>query len=307
MRLFGNDELLEECLQTFTTRSDGRTVDLAGADGEVIATTFVPAGDENVVLEGFEAVFQDLAQPISDRSSISSVVDEVQQEESPLMTWKYIEEPMSNLEIANQRLQSEAKTVKEPSNMKRIGSIDPISPATFKPKALPKASAMDSPSIPPVLPLNQVTFGPNVLQSQGAAGTFMVLFCYSWWEPCQQFSPVFEQMGSAWQNKLNKASIFSQEVRFAKVDCALERVLCNEQGVEGLPHVQRYSRGIPTAKWIGSSKNREASLAKWLDKQLGGGMTMQSTTGSQKTELPLYYALLIVLVTPALACVCVAL
>ena len=214
---------------------------------------------------------------------------------------------MSNLEIANQQLQSETKAPKVTTGTRRVG---PIGSTEFIHSAIFKAetSAADAPRIPPVLALNQVTFAANVLRSVGTAGTYMVLFCYSWWQACEKLAPAFDHMATSWQDKLNKESVFTQQVRFAQVDCALERVLCNEQGVKGLPHVQRYSHGIRTSKWIGGRKNHEAGLAKWLDKQLDSGASMQSTTGSpKKAALQVYYAVIIVVVTSALACFCIAL
>merc|ERR1719229_1616290 len=78
----------------------------------------------------------------------------------------------------------------------------------------------------------------------------------------------FAQMGAQWQSQLNKEAVFTREIRFAKVDCATDRVLCNERGVEGFPHVQYYTGGALAKKWSGGRENDELRLQKWLQKRL---------------------------------------
>jgi thioredoxin-like negative regulator of GroEL len=119
-----------------------------------------------------------------------------------------------------------------------------------------------------VLALNRFNFNANILREGGgdAANHWIVLFCYSWWEPCKRMEAPYAQMGAEWQRKLNTA-LFTQEVRFAHVDCATDRVLCNERGVEGFPHVQHYTGGALAKKWSGGQPNDELRLEKWLKKR----------------------------------------
>jgi len=59
VKLYGEGELVEPCLQSFQKHDDGRTLDLVDEHGELIATTFVPVGQESV-LERVAEIFQDL-------------------------------------------------------------------------------------------------------------------------------------------------------------------------------------------------------------------------------------------------------
>lgn len=123
-----------------------------------------------------------------------------------------------------------------------------------------------------VLGLNRFNFNANVLVPGGgdSAENWIVLFCYSWWEPCQKMKEPFAQMGAVWQSDLNKEAVLTRKIRFAQVDCATDRVLCNERGVEGFPHVQYYTGGALVKKWSGGRANDELSLSKWLKKRLEG-------------------------------------
>jgi len=122
----------------------------------------------------------------------------------------------------------------------------------------------------PVLKLNHMTFGGNVLQPPGGTeyvGQWIVSFCPSWWEPCQRIATPYAEMTSTWQAKLNTA-LLTREVRFATVDCAIDKVLCNEQNVESYPTVHRYKDGKRVASWSGGRKDDPDRLAKWLQRQL---------------------------------------
>lgn len=124
------------------------------------------------------------------------------------------------------------------------------------------------------LVLNQHTFAGNALRPQGDhVSNWVVLFCVDWWEDCQSILPSYGELGAGWEAQLNQA-VLTSRVRFARVDCAADKVLCNEQGVEMYPTVQRYSQGERVAVWLppeGRGKSREEdarSLAAWLRGQL---------------------------------------
>jgi len=119
-----------------------------------------------------------------------------------------------------------------------------------------------------VLELNRFTFGGNVLQQDTRhAAHWVVAFCPSWWEPCQNLEGPYAELSRQWEGTLNTA-LLTKEVRFAMVDCASDKVLCNEQDVESYPTVHRYHKGQRVASWSGGRRDDPARLAKWLGGQL---------------------------------------
>lgn len=134
---------------------------------------------------------------------------------------------------------------------------------------VPKETVSQS-LLSPTLKLNRVNFGGNVLHSSGSkdsVGQWFVSFCPSWWEPCQRLEVPFAEMTSTWEHQLNTA-LLTKEVRFAAVDCAIDKVLCNEQGVETYPTVHRYKDGTRIATWSGGRRDDPERLAKWMQRQL---------------------------------------
>jgi len=119
-----------------------------------------------------------------------------------------------------------------------------------------------------VLELNRFTFGGNVLQQDMShVAHWVVAFCPSWWGPCQNLVGPYTEMSKQWERTLNTA-LLTKEVRFAMVDCASDKVLCNEQDVESYPTVHHYHEGQRVASWSGGRKDDPARLAKWLGGQL---------------------------------------
>lgn len=139
--------------------------------------------------------------------------------------------------------------------------------------------------VPSVVELNRFTFAGNVLRSgeQQHAEHWVVIFCPKWWEPCEQMVAPFGQLAYQWQSRLNH-DLLVHKVRFASVDCATDKVLCNEQDVDMYPTVRHYMGGAKTAKWSGGQKNDKDRLANWLDKEFdkvsGGADTQGSATRS---------------------------
>merc|ERR1719321_1384100 len=74
--------------------------------------------------------------------------------------------------------------------------------------------------------LNRFTFPGNVLRGTGdAVEHWIVMFCSGWHEKCQSLLPSYELLGAQWEDKLN-TGFMGSKVRFAKVDCATDKVLC---------------------------------------------------------------------------------
>jgi thioredoxin-like negative regulator of GroEL len=119
----------------------------------------------------------------------------------------------------------------------------------------------------PVLKLNQNIFAGNVADQSDRVSNWMVLWCPYWWEPCQQISPHFEKFAQSIQGQLNK-EVMTSKVRFARVDCATEKPLCNKYGVEEYPTVQHFKGGHLEKIWTGRKQLDPDGLSKFLEEQL---------------------------------------
>jgi len=132
------------------------------------------------------------------------------------------------------------------------------------------------------LRLNAHTFSGNVLRKpmDQHAEHWVVSFCPNWWEPCQDLALPFDQLGLEWERKLN-TGLLTKGVRFATVDCATDKVLCNQQRVEQYPTVHHYHNGQRVATWVGGRKTDAEKLAKFLVRRLGAAVatTAPSTHG----------------------------
>jgi len=118
--------------------------------------------------------------------------------------------------------------------------------------------------------LNHYTFAGNVLPAenfQDRVHHWLVSFCIGSHQGCQQFSSPFEKLGSEWEAKLNTA-LLNQQVRFATVDCATNKELCNEQHVTSYPTVYHYQNGKRAASWIGGRLNDPGGFMEWLEPEL---------------------------------------
>jgi len=121
----------------------------------------------------------------------------------------------------------------------------------------------------PVMRLNRFTFEQTILKEHDdEVPHWIVIFCTPWYEPCQALEPVFKQLTEKWQNQLNNA-VLSTEVRFAAVDCATEKSLCNEQNVNTYPFVAHYRQRKQVRVWRGKSfAADEKRLKDFLMKEL---------------------------------------
>mmetsp|Transcript_19084 Transcript_19084/g.45253 ORF Transcript_19084/g.45253 Transcript_19084/m.45253 type:complete len:217 (-) Transcript_19084:89-739(-) len=136
-----------------------------------------------------------------------------------------------------------------------------------------------------VVRLNRHLFTANVLNPAGrGAEQWVVSFCPHWWRPCQTFASRFAKNAKQWHSELNTDSSFVR-VRFAEVDCAAEKALCNEQGVKTYPRVAVY-RGGEQVEQTGGLKwsSQENHLETWLEEQLS---PMQASSFAGSVQLPL--------------------
>lgn len=123
----------------------------------------------------------------------------------------------------------------------------------------------------PLLRLNRYTFHKTLLEQHAdEVPHWIVLFCPNWYEPCQALQPIYRQLAEKWQEELN-GDLLSNQVRFASVDCALEKELCNTQNVGmDYPFVGHYHHRQQVGTWRGKSyETDEQRIKKWLVKQLG--------------------------------------
>jgi len=122
----------------------------------------------------------------------------------------------------------------------------------------------------PVLRLNRMTFDQTILEEHAdPVSHWIVLFCPPWYEPCQALEPVFKALTQKWEEQLN-SPLFSTEVRFAAVDCATEKALCNQQNVNTYPFVAHYRERKQVGTWRGKSFDTDAKrLRDYLQKELG--------------------------------------
>jgi len=122
-----------------------------------------------------------------------------------------------------------------------------------------------------VLVLNKYIFDENVLVgNDNGVQHWIIFFCVSWWEGCQGMETPYKAFASQWHDELN-TDLMLNEVRFAAVDCAVDKVLCNEQGVQDYPTVGHYYQHRPISAWSDRSgfKKMTQKLGKWLEGRLG--------------------------------------
>jgi len=131
---------------------------------------------------------------------------------------------------------------------------------------VPLANASD------VATLNRVTFAGNIFANREGEGPegWMVLFCVDWYKPCQDFQDAFLSTATQYGG-VSDDEVLSRTTRFAQVDCAVDKVLCNSQDVAAYPTVVHYRRGGRAGEWSQSGRSAEkeaASFQKWTKKQM---------------------------------------
>lgn len=114
-----------------------------------------------------------------------------------------------------------------------------------------------------IVPLNSRIFAGNVLKGEWA-DNWVVLFCVDWYAPCQNIERRFQAKASEHHRRLNEGALMKNVVRFAYVDCATDKVLCNEQLVEEYPTVVHYKRGEREDAWSGDGPKAPHQLSMFL-------------------------------------------
>mmetsp|Transcript_56738 Transcript_56738/g.178113 ORF Transcript_56738/g.178113 Transcript_56738/m.178113 type:complete len:259 (-) Transcript_56738:165-941(-) len=137
----------------------------------------------------------------------------------------------------------------------------------FKQDEAPTVNLVRRPSL---ASLNRQTFNGNVLtEEEGSAENWVVLFCVGWYRPCQALEMPYMGLAEKHSKAFNNDTLLTDFVRFAVVDCSVDKVLCNEQRVETYPMVIHYYKGELLTRWTGGSEARDVkSFRKWLDKEL---------------------------------------
>jgi len=132
-----------------------------------------------------------------------------------------------------------------------------------------------------LLQMNQFSFNGNVLNrpknKEDDMAHWIVQFCPHWWDPCVGLTESFAKVGSELEEQLNGA-LFIKNIRFAIVDCASEKVLCNEQEVETYPTTRHYYKGEFVAGWFGGQAQHEKFYTQWLMQQ-AQGITSETPAG----------------------------
>jgi len=129
-----------------------------------------------------------------------------------------------------------------------------------------------------LLQMNEFSFNGNVLnRPKDDAVHWIVQFCPHWWDPCVGLTDSFAKVGRKLEEQLNGA-LFMRNIRFATVDCASEKVLCNEQEVNTYPTTRHYYKGEFVAGWFGGQANHEEFYTQWLMQQ-AQGITPETPAG----------------------------
>lgn len=132
---------------------------------------------------------------------------------------------------------------------------------------------------------------------------WVVFFCVEWYEPCEELKNSFRMMGREFETQLNAASVLTPAVRFAEVDCAADKVLCNQQKVDFYPVVTHYIRGQRSKAWVGALDHSQASieetkqqLRKWLKGRLGNEHQSEDLPIVQRGTILVVFPVAVILV-----------
>lgn len=146
-------------------------------------------------------------------------------------------------------------------------------PSTGSDQALDVPVQVAGEKLSPPLKLLAPAFD-SVVKAENGPDEFVVFFCVSWLEQCQDLLAEFRRRGSVLEGKLNEQQIFAPKVRFAEVDCAEDKVLCNREGVETYPTITRYLHGGSKRHvWTGSLGQKhsvaEKAMLGWMNANIG--------------------------------------
>lgn len=122
----------------------------------------------------------------------------------------------------------------------------------------------------PTVVLNRFTFTGNVKEGLGdAAQNWVVFFTSLSSQEGAQLVPSFRVLAGGIAKQLNGGRLFSSSVKFAIVDCSVDKELCSEQSVEDHhPSLVHFRDGAQIAQWRSKSGT---GMLPWLRLQLMGG------------------------------------
>jgi len=107
--------------------------------------------------------------------------------------------------------------------------------------------------------LNRVNF--NSTMEHSGIQHWIVFYCVSWWPKCQDQVAHYRAKALHAESKVN-TGLLSKQIRFGLVDCAVDKPLCNDQGVDDYPWTVHYHKGQWTSAWVDFVKNK--GFTKWL-------------------------------------------
>lgn len=111
--------------------------------------------------------------------------------------------------------------------------------------------------------LSRFSFRESILSGEeGLIDHWVVEYCVHWWEPCQMIAPHYDAVGRKMEEELNAERAVTRRVRFARVNCAMDKVLCNEMGIKDYMVVKHYYEH----KEVGSYKLNPRTIEKKKDK-----------------------------------------
>jgi len=119
-----------------------------------------------------------------------------------------------------------------------------------------------------VLRLNSYTFFGNVIHNNRYVHEWVILYCLPWFPVCQNIQAAYNTAAAREQDAHNTDILYSK-IRFGQVDCATDKVLCNDMGASP-PIVVLYQRDRAAASWAWDGKDQDpsASLSTWVSRQL---------------------------------------
>lgn len=140
-------------------------------------------------------------------------------------------------------------------------TIDLDGKGKHKQEEEPSAAQIDN----SVLKLNRHIFKGNVLQQDSYVKRWVVLYCLPWFAPCQAFQKAYNTVAKEEQQRRN-TDIWFSNLRFAQVDCATDKVLCNDMDVDMVPLVTLYEEQHEAARfyWSDRTKNPNELLNSFL-------------------------------------------
>lgn len=115
--------------------------------------------------------------------------------------------------------------------------------------------------------LNKNTFHASVRGERTIAEHWFVMYCVNWAPTCQQLREAYVDYARSNEDALNADSLLMPRVRFAEVECAMDKVLCNEQEIEYMPRIQHWHQGRMVKLWRATTRNMsklEARIVNWL-------------------------------------------